>query len=44
MLNWWTTQTNILMNTKKIILNVKLFKLAEDMHWTIYTGKQQLYI
>lgn len=29
---------------KKIILNVKLFKLAEDMHWTIYTGKQQLYI
>lgn len=39
MLNWWIIQTNILMNTKKIILNVKLFKLVEDMYWIIYIGK-----
>lgn len=39
MLNWWIIETNILMNTKKIILNVKLFKLVEDMYWIIYIGK-----
>lgn len=39
MLNWWIIQTNILMNIKKIILNVKLFKLVEDMYWIIYIGK-----
>lgn len=39
MLNWWIIQTNILMNMKKIILNVKLFKLVEDMYWIIYIGK-----
>lgn len=39
MLNWWIIQMNILMNTKKIILNVKLFKLVEDMYWIIYIGK-----
>lgn len=39
MLNWWIIQTNILMNIKKIVLNVKLFKLVEDMYWIIYIGK-----
>lgn len=39
MLNWWIIQMNILMNIKKIILNVKLFKLVEDMYWIIYIGK-----
>lgn len=39
MLNWWIIQMNILMNMKEIILNVKLFKLVEDMYWIIYIGK-----